>query len=183
VAVSGPPDLRGLVLALAEHGVEWVLAGSVAVLAWTPRPWPFSPGDLDVVPRCSAENLERLARLLDTLGARPEHDPAWPESLSPEECAAWTPWPATEERLDHRFETSRGTLDVVPWRARRHELLRPGAYPLDTWGTRVWVAAPADLAATLRPAKPKHAARAGLIEAILARQSRGEKPIGLEPVA
>ena len=177
--LSEAPDLRGLIVALADNPVEWVLAGSVAVLAWLPPPWPFMPGDIDVVPERSATNLERLARALETLTARPIHDPAWPASLSPEECERWTPWPAAEERLNHRFETPLGQLDIVPRRAGLYEKLRPRSHALDAWGVRVWVADPEDLAATMRPGRTKHARRLALMGEIRGRSARGEAPCGL----
>ncbi|MEK7823758.1 MAG: hypothetical protein AAB290_01805 [Candidatus Eisenbacteria bacterium] len=181
MAVVVGPDVRGMVRGLARYRVEWVLAGSVAALAWYPGRWPFMPGDLDVVPARTPANLRRLAGLLDGLGAKPVHDPAWRENLSSEACAAWTPWPPTEERLDRLFETALGRLDVVPGRAGHFEALRPRSHALLAWDISVLVADPEDLAITLRPAKPKHAARRALMEEIRVRRARGEAPCRLSP--
>ena len=76
-------DVCSMVLGLARHRVDWVLAGSVAALAWYPGPWPFIPGDLDVVPARTPANFRRLAETLEALGAKPVHDPAWDQTLSP----------------------------------------------------------------------------------------------------
>lgn len=166
-------------MALDRHGVEWIMAGSVAALAWFDGAWPFTPGDLDVVPRGSPENLRRLAGVLEELRARPARLPNWPGNPSAEARAAWRPEPATEVHLDHLFDTSCGRLDVVPWRAGRFEELRPRAHALEAWGMRVWVADPEDLASTLRPTKAKHRERAELMEAIRARRARGGSPCRL----
>lgn len=167
-------------LALSSHRVEWVLAGSVAVLAWHGPPWPFRPADLDVVPERSPANLERVARLLESLDARPVFLPDWPEGLTPEQCAAWTPWPAEVARLDHLLETRLGRLDIVPERAGRFESLEPRSHPLEAWGIGLRVADPEDLLSTMRLHKPKHAARVPVMDAIVARRRGNLPPAGLE---
>lgn len=57
-------DLRALVAALQERGVEFVVIGGVAVTA---HGYVRSTEDLDVVPAPDAENLERLAGALRDL--------------------------------------------------------------------------------------------------------------------
>jgi hypothetical protein len=173
--------LVALTRVLLDRRVEWLLAGSAAALAWWPGPWPYLPGDLDIVPERSAENFVRLAAVLRELAARPRHHPRWSQSPSLEACAAWRPEPPTEQNLDHLFETSFGPLDVVPRRAGLYEDLLPRCGLVVVRGLKVPVAHPEDLAATLRPAQAKHRTRSDLINAIRARAVRGEGPVGLRP--
>lgn len=129
------------------------MSGSVAALA---HGVPLQPRDLDIAPDLSEDNLERLAALLERWQAKPVHEPSWPESLSPEECAAWTPNPATPGRLDHLLLTTLGRLDVVPWRSGWYLDLIRRAVELEIAGSRVPVAHPDDLIATLDLRSEKH---------------------------
>jgi hypothetical protein len=69
--MAGPPepifDPRAILLALAEHGVEFVVVGGVAVQA---HGHGRSTKDLDVMPRPDLVNLSRLGESLAALGAR-----------------------------------------------------------------------------------------------------------------
>ncbi len=61
------PDLAGLLRALNEGGVDFVVIGGIAVSAHgTVR----ATEDLDIVPDPNKENLDRLADLLVSLEAR-----------------------------------------------------------------------------------------------------------------
>jgi hypothetical protein len=60
-------DPRELLLALADHGVEFVVVGGVAVQA---HGHGRSTRDLDVIPRPDLLNLSRLGEALATLSAR-----------------------------------------------------------------------------------------------------------------
>jgi hypothetical protein len=60
-------DPRQILLALAEHGVEFVVVGGVAVQA---HGHGRSTRDLDVMPRPDLVNLSRLGESLAALGAR-----------------------------------------------------------------------------------------------------------------
>lgn len=69
--MDGPPeqvfDPRRILLSLAEHDVDFVVVGGVAVQA---HGHGRSTRDLDVVPRPDLVNLSRLGESLASLGAR-----------------------------------------------------------------------------------------------------------------
>jgi hypothetical protein len=71
IDVAAPPepvfDPRRMVLSLAEHGVDFVVVGGVAVQT---HGHGRSTRDLDVVPRPDLLNLSRLGEALASLGAR-----------------------------------------------------------------------------------------------------------------
>jgi len=168
---------------LASAGVQYVVTGSVAASAWTGAE-ASPPGDFDIAPELSAENLARLAALLDRCGARPAHRPEWKRTLSPEECARWRPRPATAEQLDHLLETPWGLLDVVPRISLEYDRLMERATPVDAWGFRVWVAHPEDLLETLRPDRHvKHRRRWGALVAACQIAAGGGVPRALDVVA
>jgi predicted nucleotidyltransferase len=62
-----PFDPRRILLALAEHGVDFVVVGGVAVQA---HGHGRSTRDLDIIPRPNLLNLSRLGEALASLGAR-----------------------------------------------------------------------------------------------------------------
>ena len=159
-APSVPPlVIPTLLEGLKRAGVTHVLTGSVAAAAWGVA---VDPGDLDIAPELSAENLERLASLLEEWEARPHRFPAseWVAAPSAEECDAWRPIPATPEQLDQLLVTPHGLLDVVPRIAGAYDWLRPRAMARELHGLRVAVARPDDLIAPMRIGrKAKHRAR------------------------
>ncbi|MBK8293867.1 MAG: hypothetical protein IPK93_03475 [Solirubrobacterales bacterium] len=59
-------DAGRLLMALREAGVEFVVIGGFAVSA---HGYPRGTKDLDIVPNPDAGNLDRLAKLLENLGA------------------------------------------------------------------------------------------------------------------
>lgn len=61
-----PLDAGGLLAALSETGVNFVVIGGFAVSA---HGYPRATKDLDIVPAPDAENLKRLAAVLQTLDA------------------------------------------------------------------------------------------------------------------
>lgn len=63
-----PLDAAALLKALADHGVDYVLIGGLAVQT---HGHPRTTQDLDLVPEPSDENLRRLGAALAALGARP----------------------------------------------------------------------------------------------------------------
>ena len=165
--MSEGPRLAALLDALDNHGVEYVIAGSVA--AMTHGAPDVRPGDLDIIPATDADNLDRLEATLRALGAemRPEYgewrideagEREWvqdgrlrdPRPLDPAD-------PAT---FDHSFESADGRLDVVPEAAGTHAAIRPRAARVAVAGAERWVASPADvLAGMTRPRRPKDATR------------------------
>jgi hypothetical protein len=61
-----PLDASGLLAALSQAGVDFVVIGGFAVSA---HGYPRATKDLDIVPAPDSENLKRLATVLQTLGA------------------------------------------------------------------------------------------------------------------
>jgi predicted nucleotidyltransferase len=69
---TSPLDLRELLATLHRHEVEYTVIGGVAVQVHGHR---RTTKDLDVVPKPEPANLQRLARALAELGARPRDMP------------------------------------------------------------------------------------------------------------
>jgi len=69
--MSEPLRLRQLLERLVESEVRFVLVGGLAVNAWG---YIRATRDVDLVPDPSAENLERLDRLLKDLGGKVDVD-------------------------------------------------------------------------------------------------------------
>ena len=120
IADPVPLDLERLLAALSRHAVQYVITGSVAALAHGVE---LSPGDLDIAPALTPQNLAALASFLAELGAKPKHVPTWQQGPSREACERWLAQPATETNLDHRFVTRYGELDVVPRLAGTYDQL------------------------------------------------------------
>src|SRR6185436_6172559 len=84
--------------ALHDHGVEFIVVGGVAAVL---EGAPISTFDLDIVPRWSPENLDRLAGALEAVDARYRGRDIRP----------------TRDRLEslghHLLETRLGALDVL----------------------------------------------------------------------
>ena len=131
------PNVRSLLTMLSQHGVEFVLTGSVAAMAYGVT---LVPSDLDIAPALDRDNLQRLATLLRELTAKPKYVPSWTRGLSREECDRWEPKPADERNLDHRFVTSQGELDVVPRLAGEYSDLASRAVPMIAFGMPCLVA-------------------------------------------
>jgi hypothetical protein len=165
--VTGGPDLAGLLAALDEHGVAFVVAGSVGATAHG-APGP-APGDLDIVPATDATNLRRLGDALAAIGAAASPvTGAWQtddhgEHAWVEDGIERTPRPldpAVPESFDHSFDTRYGRLDIVPRVAGTYEQLRSRAARLRVAGRGVWVAHPIDLLAGMTaPRRPRDAPR------------------------
>lgn len=165
--MSEGPRLAALLDALDDHGVEYVIAGSVAAMAHGAP--DVRPGDLDIIPATDADNLDRLAAALHTLGA--EMGPEYGEWRIDE--AGEREWvqdgrlrdarpldPADPATFDHSFDSPDGRLDVVPEAAGTHAAVRPRAVRSAVAGAERWVAAPADVVAGMtRPRRPKDATR------------------------
>jgi hypothetical protein len=165
--VSKGPDLSALLYELDDHGVAFVVGGSVAAMAHGSP--DVEPGDLDIVPAIDADNLRRLADAIAALGAEvPVETGEWqtdaagdftwvqdgierqPRPLDPDD-------PTT---FDHSFATGHGRLDVVPVIAGSYADLRLRAAHAVLAGHEVWLAHPADvLAGMTGPRRPKDGAR------------------------
>jgi predicted nucleotidyltransferase len=101
-------DIRGILAALVEDGVEFLLIGGVAVGY---HGHVRATKDVDVVPAPDPANLARLARLLDRLGAEVEGAEEFatdelPDPLDPEALALGGNWVLL---------TRLGRLDVMQW--------------------------------------------------------------------
>jgi hypothetical protein len=103
-----PPDLPRLFTALAHHGLQYVLFGSVGFMAYGLQ---AANGDLDICIDPDEQNLRRLSMLLLELRAKPRYVPGWSEK---EACERWRPEPLVVETFDHLFTTQFGDLDIVP---------------------------------------------------------------------
>jgi hypothetical protein len=130
-----PLDAGVILHALAEHQVDYVVIGGLAMQA---HGHPRTTQDLDLVPEPSAANLERLRAGLEALGARPvgARNPQ-PIKLPPE---------GTLE-----LDTDAGGVDVhlAPPGAAPYEALRSRALTLEL-ETEVLVAGRDDLIAMKR---------------------------------
>jgi len=131
-----PPDVDALLRLLDEHGVRYVLTGSGAAML---HGVDLVPGDLDVTPALDRENLERLAALLEAIGARPDpeafghwgEDGRWVRrEPTPEELVA-KPDPGDPDSFDHLYESEHGAFDVVPRLVGTYEELLPSAVEID----------------------------------------------------
>lgn len=143
-----PAELLG---SLAAAGVEAVVIGGLAVAA---HGHVRATRDLDIVPSATAENLERLARLLRDLGAEQWgtgdfHSSEFPyDPLDPEQLAA-----GGNFVLDTRF----GRLDIMQWVPGIDEddafaVLRADAIPVDVSGVPMLVCSREHLIALKRAA-------------------------------
>ena len=101
--------LRDLLALLAQHAVEHVVIGGVAVgLHGAPR----ATKDLDIVPRSTPENLARLWDALASIDARP----GALDGFQPEEMPM--PW-SLQSLIDGQgnwiLDTRLGRIDVMQW--------------------------------------------------------------------
>jgi len=107
-----PPDAERIFAELAEHRVDYVLVGGLAVQTHGHMRTTF---DVDIYPDPSPGNLERLAAALISLDAQPLNPGAENVQISAATLPRATLW---------QFETTHGALDVL------HSA--PGAPPYET---------------------------------------------------
>lgn len=96
------PDLAGMLGALAQARLRFVMIGGIAVAA---HAVVRATDDLDIVPDPARENLDKLCNLLVTLDARLLRDPS--HGIDPEIRAA------LYRGRNLTITTSHGDLDVV----------------------------------------------------------------------
>lgn len=96
-------DLRGLLLALTEQQVDFVVIGGVAVAA---HGYVRATADLDLVPDPAVANADRLARALASLGASLPQTDGRPFIAAGDVTAL-------KRRRNMTLETSQGGLDIV----------------------------------------------------------------------
>lgn len=130
------PQIGRLLRTLADHDVEFVLAGSVAVEAWGAE--IGTPGDLDIIPAMDERNLRKLADAMNTIEAQPF--PMSGEWQSTPDGFRWHEFdednprrgllpppvdPTVPESFDSLFSTRYGALDIVPLISGRFEDVSP----------------------------------------------------------
>lgn len=101
-------DIRGILAALVEEGVEFLVIGGLAVGY---HGYVRATKDVDVVPNPDPDNLVRLAMALDRLDAHVEgvqefDDQELPDPLDPDALGLGGNWV---------LETRLGRLDVMQW--------------------------------------------------------------------
>ncbi len=99
--MGGVPRFAELLGVLGEHGVEFIVVGGVAAVL---EGAPMSTFDLDILPRWSPANLDRLADALAQLDAV-YVDPAGREFRPARECL--------KAAGHHLLQTRLGELDVL----------------------------------------------------------------------
>lgn len=156
----------GRILAtLARHGVEFVLIGGVAAAL---NGSPLVTFDVDITPRRTSDNLERLSAALDELGARLRTADA-PEGLafahdgrSIGDAAIWN------------LTTVAGDLDLsfVPAGTQGFDDLRRDAITMDLDGGPVAVACLADVVRSKEAAgRPKDRVALPVLRRLLEEQA------------
>jgi uncharacterized nucleotidyltransferase DUF6036 len=109
--VGAPLDAERILQALAEHGVEYVLIGGLAVQT---HGHVRTTNDADLIPAPNPANLERLAAALRALDARvlnPGHEDTVVNAAMLPRSTIW------------QFATRDGGIDVM------HEVPGGGPYP------------------------------------------------------
>jgi predicted nucleotidyltransferase len=122
-------DIPGILSALTEEGVEFLLIGGVAVGF---HGFVRGTKDVDVVPAPDPANLMRLSRVLEKLDAKVEgaeefKDEELPDPLDPEVLALGGNW-VLDTRLG-RFDVMQWIGDDALW-----EKLSPAAVEVEAGG-------------------------------------------------
>jgi hypothetical protein len=143
------PQVRDILSVLERHEVQYVIAGSVAAMAYGVD---LVAGDLDVVPSTDLENLTRLVAVLVELEARPlgpfgswttqgDGEQKWiARPTTPEEVASWRPRADDISTLDNLYVSRLGNFDVVPVIMGTYEFLMKRARRVPAFGLEPFVA-------------------------------------------
>jgi predicted nucleotidyltransferase len=158
-------DIRGILDALADEGVEFLIIGGVAVGF---HGYVRATKDVDIVPAPDLENLEKLARVLAALDAQIEgaeefDDRELPDPLDPEALALGGNWV---------LRTRLGRFDVMQWIGEDAlwEKLSPAASEAEIGGLTIKVVSYDGLVAL-----KEHAGRPqDLLDLERLREARGE---------
>lgn len=182
---SRPPDIAAALNSLVAADVRFAVTGSVAVLLHGGQ---VVPGDLDIVPDLTVQNLVRLAAVLKNLQATVAAvdlvggwdrtaDGEWKwhqREATPQERRALldrTPDPRDPVSFDHLLQTRLGNLDIVPTIAGPYAELIPRAAAIGCEGARVHVAHVGDLLAALTmPRRAKDAERVQYLRPLQGRR-------------
>ncbi len=160
-------DIQGILEALAEEGVDFLVIGGVAVGF---HGYVRATKDVDVVPAPDGGNLERLARVLRRLdaeieGAQEFEGEELPDPLDPDALALGGNW-VLRTRLG-RFDVMQWIGDEALWAK-----LAPGAIATEIGGLSVKMVGYEDLVALKQQAgRPED-----LADLQRLRRARGEKP-------
>ena len=135
-------DIEGILEALVDGGVEFLVIGGVAVGF---HGYIRATKDVDIVPAPGLDNLRRLASLLERLGAELDgaddfESDELPDPLDPETLALGGNWV---------LQTRLGLFDVLQWIGEEAlwEKLSPTAVEVAIDGLRVKVVSYDDLVA------------------------------------
>jgi hypothetical protein len=161
-------DPGAVLAALVRHRVDFVLIGGLAATSYGS---PFLTQDVDVVPKASSDNWERLSAALTELGARVRTQGVSdgpPFDHTGESLAAVRVWNLT---------TDHGDLDVTvqPSGTQGFDDLVRDAEPRQVFGVRIAVASLADIVRSKQAAnRPKDQRVLPTLREILAtRDERG----------
>lgn len=160
-------DIEGILAALAERDVEFLLIGSVAVGF---HGYVRATGDVDVVPSPGAENLARLSKVLTALEAEVEGADEFgegelPDPLDPAALALGGNW-VLRTRLG-RFNVMQWIGDDALW-----ERLSPAAVSAQIGDLSIRIVGYEDLVGLKGQAgRPED-----LTDLLRLSQARGEEP-------
>jgi predicted nucleotidyltransferase len=170
--VHVPPELQSgpLLEVLNRHGVDFVLIGGLASVHWGS---PFITRDLDITPRRSQENLDRLSSALAELEATIRID-AEPEGIPFSHTGT-----SLGENLIWNLRTTYGDLDIsfVPSGTAGFEDLARDAADERIQGIEVRVASLADVIRSKQAAnRPKDQRVLPTLREILASRNPRNHP-------
>ncbi|MFT3971221.1 MAG: hypothetical protein QM695_13330 [Micropruina sp.] len=161
-------DSPGILRALADHGVRFVLIGGLAAVL---QGSPYPTEDVNITPEHGLRNLERLSAALTSLDARaytPSEPDGLPFSHDAESLAGRAVW---------NLLTSHGRLDIsfVPDGTTGYPDLARSALSIAIRGTDVRVAELADIIRSKQAAnRPKDQRVLMTLREILARRHDGD---------
>jgi predicted nucleotidyltransferase len=158
-------DIQGILAELERTDVEFLVIGGVAVGF---HGYVRATKDVDIVPAPDRQNLERLARVLQTLDAEVEgaedfDEGELPDPLDPDALALGGNWV---------LRTRLGRFDIMQWIGDDSlwEKLAPGAVAADVDGLSIQIVSYKDLVALKEAAgRPED-----LADLQRLRQARGE---------
>ena len=162
---------ENIITVLAEFGVDYILIGGLAAVAWQS---PYSTRDIDICPEARQENLAKLARALTEMGAKRITD------LEPDgvEVRITSEYLGGENEL--AFMTRHGPLDIVfvPRGTQGYEDLRREAALEPVFEESILIASIEDII-RMKDARgmPKDRVVVNLLREILERRHRGRRDL------
>jgi len=175
-ATARPLDVRKILGALDDAGVEYIVVGAAAAIF---HAWSGTTIDFDLVPRGVTANLNRLGRALRSIDAKVWADPARSDLLAEGKPPEADDFGFTAEGLRHarvwHLSTDAGPLDVAFDIAigGGYDELIVGAERLSAFGIEVHVASLRQIIASKRAlARPKDLRVLPELEDLLREQER-----------